>query len=105
MAIDHLNAHSAANNGVQRGLNQGSAATRGERQESLTTTGPSGQENSVSISPQASRLAGLEAEIHSSPDVDSDRVAEIKQALADGSYKIDAEAIANKSLDQDDYFA
>ncbi|WP_317931622.1 flagellar biosynthesis anti-sigma factor FlgM [Halioxenophilus sp. WMMB6] len=103
MAIDNLNANTAANAGVHRGLN-GSSVTRSDRQQSPAAPAAS-QEGSVSISQEASRLANLEAEINASPDVNQERVEEIKRAIADGSYRVDAEQIAGKLLDQDDFFA
>ena len=50
---------------------------------------------SVSVSSQLNRLGELSKKLADMPAVDSTRVAEIKQALADGSLKMDAEKIAD----------
>lgn len=58
----------------------------------------------VSLSSQAQRLSQLESKIQSAPAVDSQRVAEIKLALANGTYEINAERIASRMLEQDRLF-
>lgn len=103
MAIDHINGNSHQM-GVHRG-NNGSPSPRADRAGDLTTTGPSAEESSVSLSDQANQLGRLEKEIQAAPDIDRERISEIRQALSDGTYKIDVEAIANRLLDQDDHFA
>ncbi|GAA5316147.1 MAG: flagellar biosynthesis anti-sigma factor FlgM [Candidatus Pelagadaptatus aseana] len=56
----------------------------------------------VSLSSEAHTLNRLEAQINASPDIDASRVAQIKQAIADGTFEINAERIAEKMLNQDD---
>lgn len=58
----------------------------------------------VSLSSQAQTLSRLESEINSAPSVNSDKVAEIQKAIADGTYEINAERIAQKMIEQDDLF-
>ncbi|MEX0603201.1 MAG: flagellar biosynthesis anti-sigma factor FlgM [Marinobacter sp.] len=55
----------------------------------------------VSLSDQAKNLKQLEQRLDSYPEMDDQRIEEIKAALADGSYKIDAEKLAQKMLDMD----
>ncbi len=106
MAIDQLNTNSAANNGVQRGLNGNSAVSRNDRQQAPNTPEAEARpsQSSVSISPEANRLASLESEINATADVDSQRVEDIRRAIADGSFQINADRIAGNLLDQDDFF-
>ncbi|WP_111496345.1 MULTISPECIES: flagellar biosynthesis anti-sigma factor FlgM [Marinobacter] len=61
----------------------------------------SSQPDSVSLSSQARDLKKLEEQMNSYPEVDDERVEQIKAALADGSYKVDAEKLAQKMLDMD----
>lgn len=56
----------------------------------------------VSLSNQAKGLKQLEQKLNSYPETDDERIEQIKSALADGSYKIDAEKLAQKMLDMDD---
>ncbi|MEQ5833574.1 flagellar biosynthesis anti-sigma factor FlgM [Marinobacter sp. NFXS9] len=57
--------------------------------------------DNVSLSSQARDLKKLEEQMSSYPEVDDDRIEQIKSALADGSYKVDAEKVAQKMLDMD----
>ncbi|WP_166251323.1 flagellar biosynthesis anti-sigma factor FlgM [Marinobacter salicampi] len=62
---------------------------------------PKTQGENVSLSAQAKDLKQIEQQLASYPEVDDARVEEIKAALADGSYKVDAEKLAQKMLDMD----
>lgn len=55
----------------------------------------------VSLSSQAKGLKQLEQKLNSYPETDDERIEQIKSALADGSYKIDAQKLAQKMLDMD----
>ncbi|MGL4938928.1 flagellar biosynthesis anti-sigma factor FlgM [Shewanella sp.] len=50
--------------------------------------------DSVVITAQAQQLQGAQAKMASLPEVDLKKVAEIKQAIAEGRYKIDPEKLA-----------
>ncbi|MFA7269819.1 MAG: flagellar biosynthesis anti-sigma factor FlgM [Sterolibacterium sp.] len=49
----------------------------------------------VALSPLSSRLQQIESSLASSPATNADRVAEIRQAIAQGSFKIDTGKIAD----------
>lgn len=52
----------------------------------------------VKLSNQAQKLQAIEERLRELPEVDSARVAQIKEAIADGSYKVDSGQIADKLI-------
>ena len=52
----------------------------------------------VELSPLSARLQELQAGISTSPVVDARRIAEIKQAITEGRFKIDPERITDGLL-------
>lgn len=60
--------------------------------------------DSVNLSSGAVALKALEEKIQKLPEVNEKRVAEIKAALASGSYKVDDLVVADKLLAMDDLF-
>jgi negative regulator of flagellin synthesis FlgM len=53
----------------------------------------------VELSPLASQLQSIEAGTDSSETVNTSRVAQVKLAIAEGRYQIDAEKIADKLIE------
>lgn len=63
---------------------------------------PAGNESdSVSLSSEAHTMARLESAVNNAPDVDEARVASLKQAIENGTYQVDPQAIAEKMLAED----
>lgn len=60
--------------------------------------------DSVSLSSKGQALGKLEQAVYQSSDVDTDKVARIQQAIADGSYQADSKNIAERMLSQDSLF-
>ncbi len=56
----------------------------------------------VNLSNQAKNLKQLEQKLGDYPEMDDSRIEQIRAALADGSYKIDAEKLAQKMLEMDE---
>ncbi len=48
----------------------------------------------VTLTPQAQQLRALEARIAEQPEVDSNRVAQVREALANGTFEVNPERIA-----------
>jgi len=70
---------------------------------SRTTKGAANQPGSsggerVQLSPLSSQLQAIETSMADTPVVDSARVAEIRQAIAEGRFKVNADAVADHLL-------
>jgi negative regulator of flagellin synthesis FlgM len=59
---------------------------------------PSSGNSGVQITDSARQLAALEQAIRSMPDVDQAKVDEIRNAIANGTYKVSPDRIAEKLL-------
>ncbi len=70
--------------------------------EQVQTQAQTARGENVKLSSQAKELKQLEQRLNSYPEMDDDRIEQIKAALADGSYKIDAEKLAQKMLEMDE---
>lgn len=62
----------------------------------------SASRDSVNLSAEAQSMNRLEENLAKLPDVDSERVASLKNAIAEGRFEIDAERIAQNMLNQED---
>lgn len=61
-----------------------------------------GASDLVVLSQEAQTLGRLQAKINSSPDVDLEKVAEIRRAISEGRFEINPERIAENMLNQND---
>ncbi|MFW1676699.1 flagellar biosynthesis anti-sigma factor FlgM [Pontibacter sp. JAM-7] len=93
MTAAQLNSSRAQNN--DNGQSKGVSVPGAE-------TAPQG--DTVMISDAAQSLKDIATSLAGAPEVDSDRVAAIQAALAEGSYSINADKIAEKMLQQDEAF-
>lgn len=69
--------------------------------EQATAQSPQARGENVNLSSQARDLKQLEQKLGDFPEMDDERIAQIRSALEDGSYKIDAQQLAQKMLDMD----
>ncbi|MDF0532950.1 flagellar biosynthesis anti-sigma factor FlgM [Shewanella yunxiaonensis] len=67
----------------------------GKAEQDTETSSVANNDDSVVVSAQAQQLQGMQSKIASMPDVDMKKVAEIKQAISEGRYKVDPEKLAN----------
>ncbi|MDM8347702.1 flagellar biosynthesis anti-sigma factor FlgM [Pseudomonas sp. sp1636] len=54
---------------------------------------------SVQFSREAQQLQKISEKLAEQPSVNKERVAQLKQAILDGSYQVDSQRVANKLLD------
>ena len=80
--------------------NSASAANVSDDSKQTSTAAPAAGDN-VSLSAAGKEMSRLANAENGNSQVDSDRVAALRQAISEGSYQIDADAIADKLLQQD----
>ena len=69
-----------------------------DKGSSSSSSGSSSEADSVQLSSQAQSLAAVEAKAKAANDINAEKVANIRAAIADGSYSIDEVHIADKLL-------
>jgi len=69
-----------------------------EQQTANTETGKSSTADTVSISDNATQLGKLGNAVDTTPVVDMQRVEQVKQAISDGTYEVDATKVADKLM-------
>ena len=85
-SVQHLSSRSQTTE-LNKGLQQG------QQGETPATTNTQAD---LSLTDTAAKLRQLEAQVANQPVVDSQRVDSVKKALADGSFSIDSNRIAEK---------
>ena len=69
-----------------------------EQPSTKPETGKSSTADTVSISENAVQLGKVDNTAVAAPVVDTQRVEQVKQAISDGTYKIDTEKVADKLM-------
>lgn len=64
----------------------------------------SGPNDKVSLTDTATQLQSLRQVISDSPEVNTDRVATLRAAIADGSYSVDSESLAKNLINSENQF-
>ncbi len=102
MNIDPNNRVPATGSDNPRNKAAGNVNTGSSQQNRVKTESNTAEKDKVDLSPEAQTLKNLETQIRASADIDSSRVAEIKRAIANGSFEINVERIAERLLLQED---
>ncbi|GAB1266401.1 flagellar biosynthesis anti-sigma factor FlgM [Aurantivibrio infirmus] len=102
MNIDPNNRVPAAGSDNPRNKAASQIDARSSQQSKVKTESNAAEQDKVDLSPEAQTLKSLEARIRASADIDGSRVAEIKRAIANGSFEINVERIAERLLQQEE---
>ncbi|QXH45510.1 flagellar biosynthesis anti-sigma factor FlgM [Pseudomonas xanthosomatis] len=99
MVIDfsRLNNSPSVTGGARGTAASGNTEKAGEASQAPVRSNASGE--TVHLSQEAQQLQKISDKLRDQPTVNSARVAELKQAIADGSYQVDAGRVASKLLD------
>jgi negative regulator of flagellin synthesis FlgM len=101
MVIDTNNINSSG--GTSRSRSSAPVITPSTKTQTAPAATPEPSVNdNVVLSSEAQNLVRLQAKISSLPDVNLDRVAAIKQAIAEGRFEINPERLAENMLNQDE---
>jgi len=92
MAID-INNFKTATNTSMRTARDTQSATQSTTAEAQKSAAPV-KTDSVSITSQAHELQSAQVKMAALPEVDQQKVAEIKLAISEGRYKVDPEKLA-----------
>lgn len=82
---------------TQRSTNKTDVNSTSTQNENKAT-GPSSRQDSVSLSQQSKALNQMQQDLSSQPAFDKAKVASIKEAIANGSYRVDPEKLASNIL-------
>ncbi len=82
--------------GIQRDENR--AEDRGPRADTSASS------DKVSLTSTAAKLKALEQKLATQPDVDMDKVSQVKSAISDGKYTVDPHKIADKMMSFEEKF-
>lgn len=93
--VSHINGSSG---GSVHGAGQRDPVQKPSQQPTSVSSGGQQTTNtdSVELTPTAARLQSLETLVNQAPEVDQHKVAALRQAVADGSYQVDAGRVAHK---------
>jgi negative regulator of flagellin synthesis FlgM len=89
------------NRSVQVGTDRNIKRTSSATSSAPASTSAAAGESSVQITDSARQLAALEAAIKELPAVDEVKVADLRNAIENGTYEVDGTRIADKLLKMD----
>lgn len=96
MAINVNNNANKAQVESQKAAQQQQVQQRTTQQPQVNQQQSAARGDSVSLTPQAQQMNSLQKKAANASGVDSNKIANIKKAISDGSYKVDADRLASK---------
>ncbi len=102
MAIDFNNPNNAGLSKPTKASSPSTAQTNAQDSAKKSvlaqTNKPTSSGEPVQLSKNARQLQSVSEKIASMPSVNSEKVAQLKQAVAEGSYQVDSQRVASKLL-------
>lgn len=83
---------------AQRSTDDTKLSQSSDQPSAQQETGKSSATDTVSLSDNAVQLGKVELSVATAPVIDTQRVEQLKQAIANGSYEVDAEKVADKLM-------
>jgi negative regulator of flagellin synthesis FlgM len=74
-------------------------ASAGKGRTSEAGKSPAGVQDNVDLTAQANLMRSLESALADLPDTDLNKVEEVRQAIAEGRFKVDEEVVAEKLVE------
>jgi len=81
------------------GAGEGAAQAAGKGKPSPMPVAAQRNDTSVSLGSAATQLHSMENSMANTPVINAAKVAEIKQAISEGRFKVNSEAVAGRLLD------
>lgn len=98
MAIDFNNPNNAGLSKPTTASSLSTAQDSAKKSVLAQTNKPTSSGEPVQLSKNARQLQSVSEKIASMPSVNSEKVAQLKQAVAEGSYQVDSQRVASKLL-------
>lgn len=79
-------------------IGEGVARAPGKDKSSQPSTSPQAGSTNVSLGSTATQLQKMESSMSATPSVDSAKIAEIKQAISEGRFQVNASLVADRLI-------
>ncbi len=96
----NLNATDTQTEKASGAAKSGDVKKSSDSSQNSTAGTASSEATKVQLSPRVQDIKKIKELAMNAPDVDGDKVAKFKQMIAEGKYKVDAKAIADKMVDE-----
>lgn len=94
--VQDANAHRTGKSGHA----QNAKASDPKRGESASVSDSASASTKTDVSARGKELSRASALAQAAPDVREDKIAELKRRIAEGSYKVDDHAVADRMVDE-----
>lgn len=96
----NLNLTDSSKSEKAQGLKDKKSTGAASKADALTSSGLGESSSRVDVSPRAQEAKRIKELAMAAPDVDEAKVAKFRQLIDEGKYQVDADAIADKMVDE-----